>query len=144
MKYNAKYNRWFSKEGLVYRYDEKNDRLVECNLTKQPNQYLVCRGKSGNFLVHRAIWETFNGPIPEGMEIDHIQCERDNNKLDMLRLVTHAQNTANLHTRKKRWGKFAKAFYAHYGCTDLIVNKELYKKERIFYDNNSHCRWEEE
>lgn len=142
MRYNAKYDRWFSKEGLVYRYDEKKDRLVECKLSKLPNLYLVCKSKGHNFLVHRAIWETFNGDIPQGMEIDHVQCDRSNNKLDMLRLVTHAENTANLNTRKKRWGKFAASFYSHYGCIDLTVNRELYKKEKNFYDNNGHCRWE--
>lgn len=142
MKYNAKYDRWFSKEGLVYRYDEKKDMLVECKLTAQPNLYLVCRGKSGNFLVHRAIWETFNGDIPKDMEIDHIKGERDNNKLNMLRLVNHSQNIANLHTRKNRWGKFAEAFYSHYGCIDMTVNKELYKREKNFYDHNGYCRWE--
>ena len=31
MKYNAKYDRWVSKDGLVYRYDKKNDKLVLCS-----------------------------------------------------------------------------------------------------------------
>lgn len=144
MKYNAKYDRWFSKEGLVYRYDEKKDRLVECKLTAQPNLYLVCHCKFGNFLVHRAIWETFKGAIPENMEIDHVKGNQQDNRLKMLRLVTHAQNSANLHTRKRCWGKFAKLFYEHYGCTDLITDSELYYKEKLFYNNHGHCRWEEE
>lgn len=34
MKYNEKYDRYVTKSGLVYRYDKKTDRLIQCNLTK--------------------------------------------------------------------------------------------------------------
>ena len=34
MKYNEKYDRYVTKGGLVYRYDKKRDRLIQCKLTK--------------------------------------------------------------------------------------------------------------
>ena len=34
--------------------------------------YLQVSVKSKPLYVHRIIWEMHNGPIPEGMEIDHI------------------------------------------------------------------------
>ena len=45
--------------------------------------------------VHRIIWEAFNGKIPEGYEIDHINTVRNDNRLDNLRLATHKENCNN-------------------------------------------------
>lgn len=46
-------------------------------------------------LLHRVIWEVFKGEIPQGMEIDHINTIRDDNRLENLRLVTHKENCNN-------------------------------------------------
>lgn len=43
----------------------------------------------------RIIWVMHHGPIPEGMEIDHIDRDPSNNHLDNLRLVSRLQNMAN-------------------------------------------------
>lgn len=45
-----------------------------------------------HFLVHRAIWEAFNGPIPEGYDIDHIDSDPHNNRLENLQAITHLEN----------------------------------------------------
>lgn len=44
---------------------------------------------------HRFVWEQAYGPIPPGVEIDHINGVRDDNRIENLRLVTHAQNNRN-------------------------------------------------
>lgn len=44
--------------------------------------------------VHRYVWEKANGPIPEGMFIDHICHERACVELSHLRLATRSQNNA--------------------------------------------------
>lgn len=46
-------------------------------------------------LIHRIIWETFKGKIPEGYEIDHINTIRNDNRLENLRLLTHKENCNN-------------------------------------------------
>ena len=43
--------------------------------------------------VHRFIWECFNGIIPEGLVIDHINDKRDDNHLCNLQLMTQQQNS---------------------------------------------------
>ena len=55
-------------------------------------------GKS--FLVHRVIWEMFNGEIPEGMFVDHEDRVKVNNKINNLRVVTRAINNRNCYMRK--------------------------------------------
>ncbi|TDN64266.1 HNH endonuclease [Scandinavium goeteborgense] len=42
--------------------------------------------------VHRLVWEAFNGAIPEGYEIDHVDENKGNNSLGNLRLMTRLEN----------------------------------------------------
>ena len=49
---------------------------------------------------HRLIWVYFNGEIPDGMIIDHIDMDKTNNKIENLRLVTYSQNARRMRTKK--------------------------------------------
>jgi hypothetical protein len=42
--------------------------------------------------VHRLVWEVLHGPIPAGMEIDHLDANPANNRINNLQLVTGQQN----------------------------------------------------
>jgi len=48
--------------------------------------------KSKNMLVHRLVYQSFNGEIPEGMTVNHIDEDKTNNKLNNLNLLTRAEN----------------------------------------------------
>ena len=52
--------------------------------------------------VHRLVWITFVGPIPNGKTIDHFDRNRSNNELSNLRLATPAQQRANQKVHKPR------------------------------------------
>ena len=41
----------------------------------------------------RCVWSAFNGPIPEGMQVNHIYENPSNNNLDNLNLMTPKENT---------------------------------------------------
>lgn len=165
MKYNAKYDRWFSKEGLVYRYDVKRDRLVLCSLCDWGKGYLRFYYRVGDkvksVFVHRAIWETFNGEIPEGYEIDHVKCNKQDNRLKMLKLVTHKENMNNpitiTHLRDVLYNRntalrgkhntltteFGKKYEAYTGL-HFIDDPQRYRNEYYWFKHHGHCRWEEE
>ena len=52
-------------------------------------------GKTYSIATHRIIWEMFNGPIPSGAQIDHIDGDRANNRIQNLRLADSKQNAWN-------------------------------------------------
>lgn len=58
--------------------------------------YLRFGYQGKQYHVHRVVWEMHNGPIPKGMQIDHINGDRTDNNLSNLRLVTPQQNKWNL------------------------------------------------
>ncbi|MFD3532050.1 HNH endonuclease [Streptomyces sp. NPDC058664] len=43
--------------------------------------------------AHRVIWEHANGPIPEGMQVNHINGVKSDNRITNLELVTPAGNS---------------------------------------------------
>lgn len=57
--------------------------------------YGQIRVNGRNSRAHRYAWEREHGPIPKGMEVDHICWERSCVNTDHLRLATRAQNGAN-------------------------------------------------
>lgn len=52
-------------------------------------------GIKGILLAHRIIWEMHNGPIPDGLLIDHKNGNPFDNTTENLRLATHSQNMMN-------------------------------------------------
>jgi len=46
-------------------------------------------------LMHRFVWETIHGAIPNGLEIDHVDRNPLNNQINNLRLLDHRGNCQN-------------------------------------------------
>ena len=57
-------------------------------------QFGLCREKiKSHRLVHRLVWEAFNGPIKPGMQINHLNGKKTDNRLSNLEVCTPSQNT---------------------------------------------------
>lgn len=62
---------------------------------RAPDGYRMVNIDRVQHRVHRLVWIMHNGPIPDGLLIDHVDRTRDNNRLENLRLATPAQNQTN-------------------------------------------------
>ena len=65
---------------------------------KHKSGYMLCmvrkHGQNGQkgYSVHRFVYECFNGIIPDGKVIDHVNNIKDDNRLCNLQLMTHQEN----------------------------------------------------
>jgi len=58
--------------------------------------YRVIRHFDKLYKEHRLIWIFHFGEIPKGIQIDHIDLDKSNNRIENLRLATRSQNRGNL------------------------------------------------
>lgn len=88
-------NYYASRDGKVFK-TYKNGKTIELTPITHDNGYQIVNLYNNKTkrqaLIHRIIWETFMGDIPQGLEIDHINCVRSDNRLDNLRTLTHQEN----------------------------------------------------
>ena len=95
MVFNNEYKVYVNKDGLVFRIDGnfRKQTVHLVNVTYRDNHgYQRITSKKKRVLVHRLVWETFNGKIPVGMQINHIDGDKQNNSLSNLELVTPSEN----------------------------------------------------
>lgn len=69
------------------------------------------------YAIHTIIWEIFNGPIPQGMLIDHLDRNPFNNDISNLVVKTQAENSRNKSMSRKN--------------TSGITGVSLHKRPRV-------------
>lgn len=121
MKYNEKYDRYVDDDLVIYRWDKNKDKLVQVNPYKAGCGYMciTCTLKPDDYhrpiYLHRFLWETLIGEIPQGLQIDHINTIRTDNRLENLRLVTCKENHNNPLTVKHKLSALKKIWEANKG-----------------------------
>jgi len=63
--------------------------------TDNGSGHMVINTTEGKKLVHCLLWESVHGSVPAGLELDHRNGNRKDNRLSNLRLVTRTQNAEN-------------------------------------------------
>jgi hypothetical protein len=70
------------------------------SLTRNGYGQIYVEGKLQS--THRFAWMMAHGPIPDGLEIDHMCWNRACCNVDHLRLVTHEENSRNRRAARKK------------------------------------------
>lgn len=82
---------------------------------------------------HRLVWEYFNGPIQDDLEIDHVNGIRDDNRIENLRLANRNQNC---HNRKINANSVT-------GVKGVVIDNRkggTYYKGRVNYKGSRHAK----
>lgn len=115
---------WLSGKGYKTKRASKGDKFGYLVTNKRYTRWAgLIEGKA--YTVSRIIWELFNGKIPEGMQIDHVNGDSTDNRISNLRCVT---NKINSHNQKKKSTNTS-------GVTgvDLLVNTNKAGKQNLYW-----------
>ena len=103
----------YYKEGALYwKIKRSHNAKVgdECGY-RSSTGYIIFEYENKCYTAHRVIWQLFNGEIPDGLEIDHIDRDRSNNLVENLRLSTRKENAANSSLSKRNTSGFRGVSY---------------------------------
>lgn len=90
-------------DGRLHRYNATTGQWAQVQGTIQKDGYQTTRTPAGVRRVHRVLWITVHGPIPKGLEVDHINGDKSDNRLENLRLLSHAENIRAARALQGNW-----------------------------------------
>lgn len=101
-------------------------------------KYKQVQYKGKLYKVHILVWILHNGEIPNKMQVDHIDKNKLNNRIENLRLLSHSDNLLNNNAKGYYYNKRDKRYQAQI----QINNKHQYigqfkteKEARDAYEN---------
>ncbi len=70
----------------------RTGKILKAGMNRRHRHVALCSGGGKSFRVHRLVMEAFVGPLPEGMEVRHLDDDPDNNRLSNLVYGTRSEN----------------------------------------------------
>lgn len=122
---------WVHPAGNVMSIKTKNNKIYmkSASISKNNSGYYQLGVRTaGVKLVHQIIAEVFIGPRPKGKQIDHINRNRVDNRVDNLRYVTGKENSAN--SKKSKTHKY----YGRYNQSTNIYTDPEGNKQKMTWE----------
>ncbi len=128
-------------DALGHRLKEK---ILKPRLDNRYYQVCLCKQSiKKNYRVHRLVWEAFNGQIPEGLQVNHINEVKTDNRLSNLNLMTAKENL-NWGTRNERMAKSKSKPVLQFDLNDNLIKEfpsliQVYRELGFSYGNIGYC-----
>lgn len=134
------------KNGKVYKckqshrdwsgeYKDCRSRLINSKVRDYVIIPFTYNGKFTYIYAHRAVWIYFNGEIPEGLESNHKNGIKNDNRLSNLELVTQSENSQHAH----KLGLIKNAVGENNGRHKLTEKKVL-KIRKMLKEGITQCK----
>ena len=150
---------WSTKRSLGVGKGWATDGELKQFTNKNTNGYYQVSVEGRTKCWHRVVYEHFNGPIPKGKQVDHINNIRTDNRITNLQLLSAADNTRSCLKYKTNtsghpgvcWFKSRQKWQARIKINgkskflgyfdDKLAAAEAYKKAKIKYHGQESIRF---
>ena len=113
------------------KYYKRGTKLYISNLgrCKIDNEISIRKQKKNGYVyfhntpVHRLVYKYFIGDIPKNFDIDHLDRNRQNNRIDNLRICTRKENMKNPKTKQQLIKSFNNPEYIQFQKDNNIGRK---------------------
>lgn len=86
-------NYWVTDLGELQHKRKSQPRKPRIRKDGYATAVLLHHGRKVGVYIHRLVYEAFNGPLPEGLQINHKDGDKGNNALSNLEAITPSDNS---------------------------------------------------
>ena len=116
----SKSGSFYTRKEKIMKFSHDKDGYLIFGMTKE--------GVMGNHKAHRVIWEYYNGKIKEGLQINHKNGIKDDNRIENLELVTAKQN---VHHKNHTLNKMIYGESVH---NSILKKEDIISMRKMFLD----------